>query len=332
MAPVDFPANQKVLVTGATGFVGRALCARLAELGYAVCGAIRNPLSLPSQLPFETVVTGELGLDGDWSRALADVAVVFHLAARTHVLRETARDAFAEYRRINVAGTQALAQAALRAGVRRIVFLSSIKVNGEQTDDLPFTEDTAPKPEDAYGVSKREAEQALGSVTRGTDFETAILRAPLVYGPGVKGNFLRLMHWAARGVPLPLASIVNRRSLIYIGNLVDALITAGCAAEAGGKTYLVSDGDDVSTPDLLRSIANALQVPARLLPCPPALLLAAAASLGKREEARRLTGSLQIDSSRIRRELNWLPRFSLTQGLQQTAQWYHSQFPAKSKT
>ncbi len=325
-----------MLVTGATGFVGRLLCARLAELGYAVRRTTRYPLREPSPLGSEFVATGDLGPDTDWSQALQGVSIVFHLAARTHVLRETAYDAYAEYRRVNVEGTRTLAKAAVRAGVRRIVFLSSIKVTGERTDALtegqPFSEDTPPRPEDAFGVSKWEGEQALCAISHNTNLETVILRPPLVYGPGVKGNFLRLMRWTARGVPLPLASIVNRRSLIYVGNLVDAIIAAGSSPAAAHKTYLVSDGEDVSTPKLIQSIATALHVKPRLFPCPSTLLMAGGVALGKREEMRRLTGSLQIDSSKIRAELSWHPRFSLAQGLDQTAHWYHSQFPVKSKT
>jgi nucleoside-diphosphate-sugar epimerase len=332
VAPVDQHGSARVLVTGATGFVGRALCAKLAELGYAVRRAVRTPPAEPGRDRFDTIVTGELGPDTDWSRALQGVSVVYHLAARTHVLRETASDALAEYRRINVGGTRALAQAALRAGARRMIFLSSIKVTGECTEGHPFTEDTPPQPEDAYGISKWEAEQALCAVAGGTGLDTMILRPPLVYGPGVKGNFFRLMRWVARGVPLPLASVTNCRSLVYVENLVDAIITAGNTQTAARKIYLVSDHEDVSTPQLIRSIAAALQVSPRLFPCPPALLTTSAAALGKGEEMRRLIGSLQIDSARIRHELHWNPRFRLAQGLAQTAQWYHSQFPSKSNT
>ena len=310
--------------------MGRALCARLGDLGYALRQATRNPST--ARNPLDTVTTGEFGPATDWSQALSDVSVVFHVAARTHVLNETASDALAEYRRVNVEGTRTLTQAALRAGVRRIVFVSSIKVTGERTDGQPFTEHSAPQPEDAYGVSKWEAEQFLSAVARDTPLETVILRPPLVYGPGVKGNFLRLMHWTARGMPLPLDSCTNRRSLIYIDNLVDAITTAGISPTAAHKTYLVSDPEDVSTPGLIQAIAAALKVTPRLFPCPTALLMAAATTLGKREEMRRLTGSLQVDSSKIRSELNWNPRFDLAQGLARTAQWYYSQFPVKSNT
>ena len=333
MAQIGSPRNSQVLVTGATGFVGRALCVRLEELGYAVRRASRNPAtSAAGQPASDSVAIGELGPDTDWAQALSGISVVFHLAARTHVLRENAQDAFAEYRRINVAGTRSLAFAALRAGVRRIVFLSSIKVTGERTTGHRFSEDTPAQPEDAYGISKWEAEQALCAIARDTPLETVILRPPLVYGPNVKGNFLRLMHWIARGVPLPLASVINRRSLIYVDNLVDAILNAGTVATASGRTFLVGDGEDVSTPTLIGAIAAALHVPSRLFRCPPLLLIAAATGVGKRDELRRLTGSLQIDSSKIRNELNWQQRFSLTQGLARTGQWYHSQFPVKSIT
>ena len=322
MAPVDRQQGTRVLVSGATGFVGRALCARLTELGYSVRRTTRNPLAEAGRDDFDTIATGELGPHTDWSQALKGIALVFHLAARTHVLRETAQDALAEYRRINVEGTHALAQAALHAGVRRMVFLSSIKVTGERTDGQPFTEDTPPLPEDAYGVSKWEAEQALCSIAHNTNLETVILRPPLVYGPFVKGNFFRLMRWVARGVPLPLASITNRRSLIYVENLVDAIIAAAASPAAAGKTYLVGDSNDVSTPGLIQAIAAAIHIRPRLFPCPPALLKAGATALGKREEMQRLTGSLQIDSSKIRSGLGWAPRFDLAQGLARTAQWY----------
>jgi nucleoside-diphosphate-sugar epimerase len=299
----------------------------LAELGYSVLRAGRYPPSV--QTPVDTVAIGEFGPATDWSRAVEQVSVVFHLAARTHVMKETAHDALAEYRRVNVDGTRTLARAAVSAGVRRLVFLSSIKTNGESTGEHPFTEDSAPQPEDAYGISKWEAEQALVEVAQGTPLETAILRPPLVYGPGVKGNFLRLMHAIARGLPLPVASITNRRSLVFVDNLTDALIAAGISPHAANETYLVADGEDLSTPDLISAIGTAMRAHPRLFRCPVRLLLAGAMALGKRDEARRLTGSLQIDSTKIRRELDWHPRFDLTQGLARTSQWYHSQLLAK---
>jgi nucleoside-diphosphate-sugar epimerase len=239
-------------------------------------------------------------------------------------LHETAPDALAAYLRVNAEGTERLARSAAACGVSRLLFLSSVKVNGEQTGDHPYTEDDLPRPEDAYGASKRDAEQALARVAAETGLETVVLRPPLVYGPGVKANFLRLMDYVARGVPLPLGAIANRRSLIYVGNLAHAIVTALDAPPAAGHTYLVSDGEDVSTPELVRMIAQALGVKPRLLPVPLAVLGVAAAIAGQRADLARLTGSLQVDSSRIRRDLAWRPPFTLAQGLELTARWYHS--------
>jgi len=316
-------SDNTVLVTGANGFVGRALCEALAASGHRVKRALR--MAQPGAP--DAVAVGDIGGDTDWRSALEGISSVVHLAARTHVLREAAADSLAEYRRVNLDGTRRLAQQAGQAGVRRLVFVSSIKVNGEITE-RPFTEDEAPRPEDAYGVSKWEAEQALARVAGETGLQVAVLRPPLVYGPGVKGNFLRLMSLVARGTPLPLSSITNRRSLIYVGNLVDAVIKAIDVPAAAGRAYLVSDGEDVSTPDLVRAIARALGVAPRLLPCPPAILRLVAALTGKRAELARLTGSLQADGSRARRELGWQPRLNLAQGLAATARWYYSQSDA----
>lgn len=228
----------------------------------------------------------------------------------------------AGYRRVNVDGTVKLARDAAARGVKRFVFLSSVKVHGERISDRPFSEGDIAHPEDAYGISKWEAERALAQIGKDTGMEVVVLRAPLVYGPGVKANFLRLMRLVARGVPLPFASVTNLRSVLYVGNLVDAIIRSLEAPAAAGKTYLVSDGEDVSTPDLIRALAGALQVPARLFPCPVAVLRAAAAVLGRGEEMARLVGSLQVDSSRIRSELGWRPRYSLADGLRETARWF----------
>lgn len=256
---------------------------------------------------------------------MSEVDCVVHLAARTHVLRDTDVDMLAAYRRVNVEGTRRLAQAAARSGVRRLVFVSSIKVNGEATVDQPFTENDTPRPEDAYGISKWEAERAMSQIAADTGMEAVVLRPPLVYGPGVKGNLLQLLRVVARGWPLPLASIRNRRSLIFVGNLVEAIMAAAASPAASGNTYLVSDGEDVSTPELVRALARALNVPARLVPCPAVLLKCAARVIGRSDAAARLTGSLQVDSSNIRRQLGWRPHATLAAGLAETARWYHSQ-------
>ena len=310
--------SRMILVTGATGFVGSTVHEALN--GRTVCRALRQ--AAVDALPGDVVV-GDIGPGTDWRAALQGIDCVVHLAARTHVLQEDTADPLAAYRRINVEATRRLAQQAAAAGVRRFVFLSSIKVNGETTGDHPFTRNDTPQPQDAYGISKREAEDALRQIGTDTGMEIVILRPPLVYGPGVKGNFLRLLQAIARGMPLPLASIHNRRSLVYVGNLADAIITCMDTPAAAGKTYLVSDGEDVSTPALIRKLAAALGKSSRLLPCPPALLHFGAALLSKRAAMMRLTGSLTVDASALRQELGWQPRYSLDQGLTATAQWYH---------
>ncbi len=310
---------RQILVTGADGFVGQTLCKALHRGGYAVRGAVRT-LGYENQKT-QTVAVGPMTAETDWASALEGVDAVVHLAARTHVTGEAPDGVLAKYRQVNVEATERLARMAAASGVKRLVFMSSVKVNGERTSDHPFTENDAPLPEDAYGISKWEAEQALGSIANQSELEVVVLRSPLVYGPGVKGNFLRLMTLVFRGYPLPLASVHNQRSLIYIGNLVDAII-ACLEQSAAGKTYLVSDGEDISTPELIRAIASALGIRPKMFPCPATLLTIGAALLGKSREVDRLIGSLQVDSSRIRAELAWQPRISLAQGLEQTAQWY----------
>lgn len=309
---------ETVLVTGANGFIGRVLCDVLAASGRRVRKAVRMPVpGLPDAL-----AVGDIGPDTNWSAALDGVESIVHLASPSDPQRSSLADSLAEYRRVNVAGSRRLAEQAAAAGARRLIFMSTIKVNGERTAERAYTENDAPRPEDAYGISKQEAEQALRDVAQKTGLQIVVLRPPLVYGPGVKGNFLRLMNLVARGVPLPLGAVDNRRSLIYTGNLAGAIVKALDAPRAAGRTYLVSDGEDVSTPDLVRRLARALGVKPRLLSLPLAALSLAATLAGKRTEFARLTGSLQVDSSRIRRELGWEPRYSLTQGLTETARWY----------
>ena len=310
--PVD------VLVTGADGFVGSALVRTLEAARLSVRRAVRRDRGGG----VHAVPVGDVDGDTDWRAALTDVRCVVHLVARTHVLHESVRDPLAEYVRINVDGTRRLAQEAAAAGVRRLVFMSSVKVNGESTLARPYTEDDAPRPEDAYGLSKLQAEEALARAAAGTRLETVVLRPPLVYGPGVKGNFLRLLGWIDKGIPLPFASLDNRRSLVHVGNLCSAVHAAISAPQAAGRTFLVSDGEDVSTPDLVREIARALAMAPRLLPCPPALLRGVAAALGRSAETARLTGSLQVDASRIRRELAWQPPYTMAQAMVETARWY----------
>ena len=313
-------ADPLILVTGATGFVGTALCEALPKQGFRIRRAVRSG---PHAAVENACLISDMTQAADWQQALQDVNVVIHLAARTHVLDDRSADPLAEYRKVNVQITNALARQAAANGVRRLVFLSSIKVNGESTDTAPFSESSLPAPEDAYGISKLEAEQALEQIAKTTGLETVILRPPLVYGPQVKGNFLRMLGAVSRGLPLPFASVNNRRSLIYIGNLVDAIMTCIDAPAAAGKTYLFSDGEDIATPVLIGKLAAAMGKSARLLPCPPALLMLGATMLGKQAAAARLLGSLRVDSSHIRHELGWQPRYTLDQGLNATAQWYY---------
>lgn len=306
------------LVTGAGGFIGSALVKALD--GHPVRRALRTPSATAQADDF---VCGDIGPDTDWQPALRDVDCVVHLAARTHVLQENMADPLAAYRCVNVDGTRRLAEQAVAAGVQRFVFLSSIKVNGESTSSRPFSTDDTPAPEDAYGISKLEAENALREIADRSGMEWVILRPPLVYGPGVKGNFLQLLKAVAKGVPLPLASIDNRRSLVYVGNLVDAIIACIREPAAAGRTFLVSDGEDLSTPELIRRLATALGRRPRLLPCPPALLALAARLCGREAAFRRLSGSLAVDISALQQTLHWQPRYSTNQGFSATVQWYY---------
>lgn len=310
----------RVLVTGAHGFVGTSLCAALGGAGYEVWAAVRTSRETVGNSS-SMLELGEIGLDTDWGSVLqgSNIESVIHLAARVHVMRETAADPLVEFRRVNVAATEHLARSAAAAGVRRLVFVSTAKVNGEATDGRPFMESDSPQPQDPYAISKWEAEQALHRIAAETGLEVVIVRPPLVYGPNVKGNFAQMLKVLAKGIPLPLASVHNLRSLVYVGNLVDALIQCATHPAAAGQTYLVSDGEDVSTPDLLRQLGAAMGHPARLLPCPPALLKLAGRLTGRSDQIERLLGSLRIDSNKIRRELDWTPPYSLQQGLQATA-------------
>jgi nucleoside-diphosphate-sugar epimerase len=320
----------RVLLTGASGFVGQALCARAVHQGISVRGALRKRGKLPSSV--EPAMVGEINGATDWDSALREMDVVMHLAARVHVMHDDAASPLGEFRKANVAGTEHLARQAAKSGVKRLCFVSSIKVNGENTlspengigGQNIFAESDIASPQDPYGVSKWEAEQALHRVAAETGLEIVIVRPPLVYGPEVKGNFAQMLKVLAMGIPLPLASAHNLRSLIYVENLVDALLVCATHPAAAGQTYIVSDGEDISTPDLLCQLGNGMGRPARLFPCPEALLKLAGRLTGKGEQVERLLGSLQVDSGKIRRELKWTPPYTLQQGLQATAEWYRN--------
>lgn len=308
----------EVLVTGANGFVGTALCRTLLEKGHRVRGAVRRPeAALPAGVA--PVVVPPIDGDTDWSSALRDVEAVVHLAARVHVMDDQSADPLAEFRRVNTAGTLRLARQAVAAGVKRFVFISSIKVNGEGGH---YTAQSTPAPEDPYGLSKWEAEQGLHSLAQETGLEVVILRPPLIYGPGVGANFLKLMGIVAKGVPLPFGAVDNRRSLVFVDNFADAIAATLTHPAAPGNTFLVSDGDDVSTPELIRRIARALNVSPRLLPVPPTLMLLAGRMLGKGPQVSRLLGSLSLDSALLRQALDWQPPFTMAEGLARTATWF----------
>jgi nucleoside-diphosphate-sugar epimerase len=309
----------QVLVTGANGFLGRALCTEAVLRGMAVLGITRASGDLPNSV--DNFVVGSIDCNTDWKDVLTGYEVIVHLAARVHVLTDTAADPLEEFRRINVQGTLNLALQAVAAGVQRFVFVSSIKVNGEATHlGVPFREVDTPAPLSAYGVSKMEAEQGLREIARKTSMEVVIIRPPLVYGPGVKANFADMMRWLKRGVPLPLGAIHNQRSLVSLDNLIDFLMTCITHPAASNQTFLVSDGEDVSTTELLYRMGQALGHPARLLPLPVSALKVAAAIVGKSDVAQRLCGSLQVDLEKTRRLLDWTPPLSLNEGLKKTAE------------
>jgi nucleoside-diphosphate-sugar epimerase len=308
----------RILVTGASGFVGTALCRALIARGHEVRAAARTA-SAPGAARAEVhqVVIPDIAAGFDRGVLLDGVDTIVHLAAIAHRVAGEA-----ELRRVNSEATVRLAAAAA-ASVRRFIFMSSVKVHGEDSGRGMYDEDAVLRPEDSYGRSKLEAEHALTGIADRSGMELVLIRPPLVYGPGVKANFLRLLGWVDSGLPLPFASVRNRRSLIYLGNLVDAI--ARCAEHPAARgPFLVSDAETVSTPELVSRIAGALERPARLLPAPPALLRVAGMIAGRRDEIRRLTGNLAIDSSRARRLLDWRPPHTLDAGLAETARWFKS--------
>ena len=305
---------EKWLVTGANGFVGAAFCQALAARGIAFVPGVRTlagaGLAHPAAFP-----TGDLSGEVDWTPALAGCSVVVHLAARVHMMRERSADPDSAYQAMNVRATMRLAEQAAAQGVRRLVYVSSVKVNGERTQGRPFRADDMPAPEDPYGRSKLAAEQALQAWSARTGTELVIVRPPLVYGPGVRANFLRLMQLVRSGVPLPLGSIRNRRSMVALGNLVDFLVLCASHPAAAGATWMVSDNRDLSLPELVRLIAAAMERPARLLPVPAVLLSAGAALLGRRAVAGRLLNALQVDVSPALERLGWTPPLTVETGI-----------------
>jgi len=309
------------LITGATGFVGSALCQHLEQSEHTVYGVIRTPdARLPSTV--KPILVSSIA-DLIAHPILSEMDVVIHLAARVHQMKDTTIDSLSKFRAVNTEATKDLAIAATAARVKRFIYLSSIKVNGDGQSE-PYTELSQPQPNDPYGISKWEAECALNTVADATGLEVVILRPPLVYGAGVRANFLNLMKLVQKGIPLPLGAAQNQRSLVYVGNLVDAIAVCATHPNAAGQTFLISDNTDVSTPELIRNLAKSIDKPVRLLPISPVLLIILAQIFGKTATINRLLNSLTIDSSKICQTLGWHPPFSLQQGLDHTARWFET--------
>lgn len=309
----------KVAVIGAGGFVGQPVTRRLMAQGVEVRPIVRTPKDLPGEHVIADVD------DADWDALLEGMDAVIHLIARVHIVTDRAENPLADNRRINTAGTLKIAEAAARAGVKRFVFVSTIKVNGENNEPgRPFTADEEPVPLDAYGISKREAELGLFALAERTGMEVTVVRPPLVYGPRVRANFLSMMKWVRRGVPLPFGRVTgNRRSMVGIDNLVDLILTLLTHRNAPGQIFFASDGHDVSTRELLIMLATAMGRKARLLPMPVGLMRGAAKMLGKGATANRVLGSLQVDIAKNRELLGWTPPVSMEEGLRRTvtADW-----------
>lgn len=309
----------RILVTGANGFVGGALCAELFRQKHLVVAAVRkNNADLESLMQTRTICT--VDSNTDWSTAVCNVDVVVHLAARVHIMSDYAVDPLAEFRKVNVEGTLNLAMQAARAGVKRFIFISSIGVNGNVTTfGHPFTAEDPPDPHDAYAVSKYEAELGLRKLVEITGLEIVIIRPPLVYGYGAPGNFSRIINALKNHYPLPLGVIRNQRSFVYIDNLVSLIVQCIDHPAAANQVFLVSDGNDLSTTELLRGCAKALGVKSRLVPIPQKLIEIFAALVGKKEVAQRLCGNLQVDITKARTLLDWTPPITVEEGLKATA-------------
>lgn len=309
-----------IMVTGATGFVGCVLVNRILERQCRVRGSLRQDSNIFSP-EVDKVIIENLSAKTNWDKALDQIDVVIHLAARVHVMNDHSSNPLEEFRKVNTEGTLNLARQAAESGVKRFIFISSIKVNGEFTKEgAPFTAMDTPAPQDPYGVSKLEAEQGLLALAADTGMEVVIIRPPLVYGPGVKANFLKMMAGLNKGLPLPLGAVHNKRSLVALDNLVDLILTCIDHPAAANEIFLVSDDDDLSTPELLQRMAASMGKSARLIPVPKWLLKSGATCLGKRDVAQRLLGSLQLDITKTKELLSWVPPVSVDKAFKKTAE------------
>ena len=313
--------KKRLLITGVTGFVGQALIDKLYSDGYSVVAAVRRESTVLG-LDVDSIKVGNISEQTDWQPALNEIDVVIHCAARAHIMNDTVADPLAEFRKVNTAATLNLARQAAEAAVRRFVFISSIKVNGELTEGVRFSSEDTFIPTDPYGLSKYEAEQGLLALAKETGVEVVIIRPTLVYGTGVKGNFASLLKWMKRGVPLPLGAIHNQRSLVALDNLVDFIIHCINHPKAANEIFLISDGEDVSTTELLQKVAKVFDKRALLLPIPVSWMTLAAQLLGKADVANRLFGSLQVDSSKAHELLGWKPVITMDEQLGKIADAY----------
>lgn len=314
--------NINLLVTGANGFLGRAFVAESIRLGLPLRGVVRAS-SKKHQAGLEVCIVPDINGTVDWMDALQGIEFVVHFAARAHVMKDSSLDPLAEFRRVNVVGTLNLARQAALAGVKRFIFISSIKVNGEQTKvGEPFTEKDRPHPLDSYGISKNEAEDGLRQIAKETGMEVVVIRPVMVYGPGVKGNFLSMMNWLHKSVPLPLGAINNVRSLVALDNLIDLIIICLRHPAAANETFIVSDGEDLSTTQLLQYTSAAMQIKPWLIPIPTSIIQTGAKLLGKSEVAKRLCCNLQVDITKARQLLGWVPLISVREGLRRAVEGY----------
>ena len=306
----------KILVTGASGFIGAAVCRQLTSENQNVLPVYRNAHSSGLNI-------GNINGSTNWNSALSNITHVIHTAARVHIMSENVAAPLPEFRRVNVEGTLNLARQAAESGVTRFIFISSAKVNGEQTNaGIAFTEEDVLSPDDPYAISKHEAEEGLRHLASETSLEIVIIRPPLVYGPGVKANFLSLMKLISIGFPLPLGRIDNRRSMVSLDNLIDFITTCITHPEAANQTFLVSDGEDLSVTQLLRRLASAMDIPSRLIPVPSTWLQLGLSIVGKKSIANRLCGSLQVDITKAKTLLGWSPILSVDAGLNKTAKFF----------
>lgn len=313
----------RVLVTGANGFIGGAVCKELLRSGAAVRCAVRRVTPDMAEGPHDLAAVGDIGPETDWSYALDGMDMVVHLAGRAHVAH-AGRGRTDGFYTVNTRGTEKLCGAAASFGIKQFIYVSTIKVHGEASGQGPFTEKDAPAPADDYAMSKWRAEQAVNQAAGESDMKTVILRPPMVYGAGMKGNLLRLMRLVEAGVPLPFLSIDNRRSLLGVSNLAGLISHLIKKPVKKSMTFLVSDGDDLSTCEIIRLVGKALGKKTRLFPCRTDLLKLAARLLKREDAAARLMDSLAVDSSLIRRELNWIPPYPVWSGLKDAADWYRA--------